>query len=406
MLAAESEPRRTSPSITTETSLERALRRSDVVFSAIRVGGAEARARDERRALRAGVLGQETVGLAGITYGLRTLPVALRIAARVADLAPTAWFVNFTNPAGMITEALRPVLGNRVIGICDSPNGLITRVRALFGVSAAEVTADYIGINHCGWLRSMRIGDRDLLVELTSSDELLDSFEEGRLFGARILRALGCVPNEYVHFYYAAAELTGRLRDDRSRGEILAAEQRAFYDAARARPTDAAALWTAAHDRREASYLAESRPGDRERATADMVGGYQDVALNVVEALTTDRPATMIVNVPNATGGPDTRDPEPAIPGLPTDMVVETYCHVDGAGAVPVATAAPDLHQLGLVSSVRGAERAAIEAVRTGDRSLAYRALVTHPLGGSPAAAQAVLDGLLADEPDMARLLR
>ena len=93
------------PAIRAETDLPRALRGADVVFSAIRVGGAAARARDERRALDAGVLGQETVGLAGLSYGLRTLPVVLDIARVVADVAPRAWFVNFTNPAGMITMA-------------------------------------------------------------------------------------------------------------------------------------------------------------------------------------------------------------------------------------------------------------------------------------------------------------
>src|SRR3712207_134615 len=104
-----------------ETSLPDAVRDADFVFSAIRVGGAAGRVADERRALAHGVLGQETVGTGGLAFGLRTLPVAIDLARTVAELAPRAWLVNFTNPAGMITEASRTVLGDRVIGICDSP---------------------------------------------------------------------------------------------------------------------------------------------------------------------------------------------------------------------------------------------------------------------------------------------
>ena len=411
VLAAEGEG---GPAVRTETDLERALRDADVVFSAIRVGGAAARARDERRALDAGALGQETVGLAGIAYGLRTVPVALDIARVVTDVAPHAWVINFTNPAGMITEALRPVLGARVIGVCDSPNGLIARVCRVFGVPVDAVRADYAGINHCGWLRSLRLAHRDLLAELLSSDALIESFEEGRLFGARALRALGCVPNEYLHFYYAAAELTERLRAGRTRGEILAGEQGEFYAAAGRDPDAAAELWAAALHRRESTYLAETRSLTQQRDRRDLVGGgYQDVAIDLITALTSGEPATLIVNAPNArppaTAGPDGRDDAamaPAIPGLPADMVVETASRIDGTGATALPAAPPDLHQLGLICAVRAAERAAIDAVRTGDRATAYRALLTHPLCGSPAAAARMLDGLLADEPALAALLR
>ena len=115
------------PELVLAASPADAIRGADFVFSAIRVGGAIGRVADERRALARGVIGQETVGAGGLGYGLRTLPVALELARTVAELAPQAWLINFTNPAGLITEALRPVLGDRVIGICDSPAGLIRR---------------------------------------------------------------------------------------------------------------------------------------------------------------------------------------------------------------------------------------------------------------------------------------
>ena len=132
-------------------SVTEAVTGADVVFSAIRVGGAAGRVRDERRALDLGVLGQETVGAGGIAYALRTLPVALDAAQVIRDVAPDAWLINFTNPAGLVTEALRTVLGDRVIGICDSPIGLVRRAgprggtacrpRAARSITSASITS-------------------------------------------------------------------------------------------------------------------------------------------------------------------------------------------------------------------------------------------------------------------------
>src|SRR6478735_10990306 len=115
------------PPVTLALDAARALEGADVVFAAIRVGGAEGRIADERRALNRAVLGQETVGAGGLAFGLRTLPVMLDLAEATARYAPDAWFLSFTNPAGLVTEAVRRVLGDRVVGICDSPVGLVRR---------------------------------------------------------------------------------------------------------------------------------------------------------------------------------------------------------------------------------------------------------------------------------------
>ena len=197
------------------------------MFSAIRVGGAAGRVADERRALAHGVLGQETVGAGGLAYGLRTLPVALELARTVAELAPRAWLINFTNPAGLITEASRAVLGDRVIGICDSPVGLIRRVCRALGVAETElatgrVVPDYVGINHLGWLRALRRDGEDLLPDLLGSDAAIESFEEGRLFGAPLMRALAAVPNEYLHYYYSTAEVLAALATGPDQGRVPA----------------------------------------------------------------------------------------------------------------------------------------------------------------------------------------
>jgi len=382
-----------------ETSLAEAVAGADFVFSAIRVGGTAGRVADERRALSAGVLGQETVGAGGLAYGLRTLPAALELARTVAELAPDAWLINFTNPAGMITEASRAVLGERVIGICDSPVGLVRRTcRALripqAELQAGELVADYAGINHLGWLRALRLGGRDLLPGLLASDAALASFEEGRLFGGPLLRALGTVPNEYLYFYYRRAEVLAALATGPTRGEVVRGEQEDFYAAALARPAEAAELWEAARQRREESYLAEAR--DQPRDAQDLAGGgYQEVALDLMQALSGGPVGRLIVNVANGT----------TLPELPADLVIEVPCRVDGTGAHPLPASPLDLHQLGLLASVRASERAAIEAIATGSAEAALRAFALSPLVDSVDTAQRLLAGLLADDPELARLL-
>lgn len=127
------------PRISATTDAEAAADGADVVFCAIRVGGLEGRVIDERVALDRGMLGQETTGPGGIAKALRTIPATDRIAATVARRAPNAWFVNFTNPAGIVTESLRDTLGERVVGVCDTPSGLCGRVAAALGRDASDL---------------------------------------------------------------------------------------------------------------------------------------------------------------------------------------------------------------------------------------------------------------------------
>jgi 6-phospho-beta-glucosidase len=184
------------------TSLDEALEGADFVFCAIRVGKLEGRVVDERVPLEEGIVGQETTGPAGICFALRTVPVMLELAEAVAARAPRAWFINFTNPAGLVTEAIQDVLGGRAVGICDSPAGLCRRVASALGRSEEELWFEYFGLNHLGWLSAIRDGERDLLPQLLADDDRLATFEEGRLFGGDWLRTLGMIPNEYLYFYY------------------------------------------------------------------------------------------------------------------------------------------------------------------------------------------------------------
>ncbi len=390
---------RPAPKVRTTTELDDALRGADVVFAAIRVGGAAGRVADERGALRLGILGQETVGAGGLTYGLRTLPVMLDIARRVADVAPDAWLLNFTNPAGMITEALREMMGDKVIGICDSPVGLIRRACRAAGVEEAAAVADYVGINHLGWLRSLDVGGRDLLPAVLADTDALDGIEEGRIFGAELLRGLGAIPNEYLYFYYSQRELVTELTAGTTRGEVVAADQQSFYAAAHSDPDAALAAWSDARMRREQSYLAEARgEHDRDRDRQDLIGGgYEHVALDLMSALAGGRPRTVIVNCRNGS----------AIGQLPEEMVVEIAGTVTATGVDPLPVDRPlTLHQLGLMAAVRAAERTLIAAVNQRSVELARLAFTLHPLVGSPRIAAALVDGAVADNPELDALLR
>ncbi|RYV52969.1 6-phospho-beta-glucosidase [Pengzhenrongella frigida] len=363
-----------APTVTATTDLDEAVTGADFVFCAIRVGGAEGRTFDERIALDLGVLGQETTGPGGLAYAIRTLPVMLAIAERVKVLAPEAWFINFTNPAGIVTEALRRVLGMRVVGICDTPIGLLRRAAVAITGSPVVDTFDYVGLNHLGWLRSMEVDGRDRLPELLADPARLVRIEEARLMGLDWVQALGALPNEYLYYYYANREAVTRIRfSESTRGEFLLHQQADFYGRAAAEPGHALELWERTKHEREATYMAEGRPKGQEHAReeADLEdGGYQQVALNLMAALATGRRSTMILNVRNGD----------VVPGLPADAVVEVPCTVDADGVHPHRIAPVGGHMLALLQTVKAVEQLTIEAVVNRSATLAWKAIALHPL--------------------------
>lgn len=384
--------------ISATTELAVALVGADFVFCAIRVGGARSRIADERVALELGVLGQETTGPGGLAYALRTIPVMQAIAKQVRAIAPQAWFVNFTNPAGIITEALRPILGEKVVGICDTPIGLMRRAAVAVGTSPEDPSLryDYVGLNHLGWLRTLEVGGVDRLPELLADDERLHQIEEVRLIGADWTRELAALPNEYLFYYYRRDEALARIQQaSQTRGEFLAEQQDRFYAAAAQEPQQALTLWRATRDQREQTYMAEARDADEQRDAADTDGGYQAVALALMTALSGGEATTAIVNVANA----DT------VPGLPAEAVIEVPCRVDSAGIRPLPIGALGGHQLGLVQSVKAVEQLTIQAATEHREGLAWQAFSTHPLVGSVTLGRHLLDGYRRRLPEVAAVL-
>ncbi|ASN39694.1 6-phospho-beta-glucosidase [Paeniglutamicibacter terrestris] len=386
------------PRVTTANGLDEAIIGARFIFSAMRISGTAGRIMDERIALNLGVLGQETTGPGGLAYALRTLPHARDLAQRVARLAPEAMVINFTNPAGIITEAMRESLGDRVVGICDTPIGLIRRAVHAIGATDRQVDFDYVGLNHLGWLRSLVVDGEDKLPALLADDAALESIEEARLMGLDWIRALGAIPNEYLYYYYFQREATARLRGSgQTRGEFLHDQQGHFYELACEHPDSALELWQRTKHEREASYMAESRPEDQRsnREASDIEGGgYQQVALDLMTALLGGTPATMILNVAN----------RGLVPQLPDEAVIEVPCRVTGAGIVPMNIAPVTGEMLGLLQQLKAVEQLVIAAAKDKSETLAWRALAAHPLVDSISVAKQLLQTYKEQIPGVAEV--
>src|SRR5215210_4590661 len=378
----------------TTTELGDAVEDADFVFCAIRVGQLEGRVVDESVPLALGVLGQETTGPGGICFALRTIPAMVRLAETVAERAPGAWLVNFTNPAGMVTEALQRVLGDRVVGICDSPSSLCRRVARALGRDPAEMWFDYFGLNHLGWLRAAHDADGDRLPGLLADDGALASFEEGRLFGAEWLRTLGMIPNEYLYYFYFAADTVESIRAGVPRGAALLESQAAFYEGNGEAPEQALAAWRATRAERDRTYMAAERSAAGGGAAHDDggdPGGYEGEAMAVVQAIANNTRTVMILNTANRS----------ALPFLDDRAVVEVPAVVGRSGPVPVAVGPTPPHAQALVTSIKDVERTTIEAALSGSAELAVRALALHPLVPSVTVARRIFEGYRGQLPEL-----
>jgi 6-phospho-beta-glucosidase len=375
-------------SVTSEAAV--AFTGADYVFSAIRVGGDRARVIDEQVALRRGLVGQETTGPGGCAMALRTIPVVLSYCDLLSRCAPNAVLINFTNPAGLITQAITAHGAVKAVGVCDTPGGTVARLAEFLGTSQFDLSGSYAGLNHLGWVCSLRAGGRERI------GELIDRFAELRGFDHRFaafdpeqVRRVGAVPAEYVYYYYDPARYvrevaragTSRGQDVlRLNGELLGALAAAFAR------DDLAAAWSA-YDTlmgvRSDTYMRTDTDGDAGQAAARQaraaagpaglaaaaIGGYEGLALRVIGGLTGRQPAEVIVNLPAG-----------ARLGLDPGDVVELPARADRAGLTPLP--APDLPRpaAALVEQVKDYERGIVAAALSGDADLAAVALAGHPL--------------------------
>lgn len=369
-----------SARLTAPSTVAEAVEGADYVFVSIRVGGIERRAADEAAALRLGVVGQETVGPGGFAMALRTIPALVEYAREVTRLAPSAWIVNFTNPVGIVTQAVRTATGARIIGICDTPTELFEEVAHALDVPSAECRFDYFGLNHLGWVREVYHRGVPQLDRLWDRPDLLRRCYRAPLFEPERLRQLRLLPTEYVYYYYRPREACENVaRAGTSRGAVIAGLNAQLFADLREGRKDPVATYEAYLAARDAGYMQieSGSAAPLGRSPWAELTGYDKIALQTVSAIHFNTGAIIPLNVENRGNLPELQ---------PAD-VIEVPCAVNANGALALhAGPMPDTVRE-LVVAVKDYERATVEAALTRRPDAAIDALVLNPLVGSRALA-------------------
>ena len=380
------------------SSIEDAVDGADFVLNSVRVGGIATRAADELTSIKHGYPGQETTGPTGAAMALRTVPVAIEQARLVERLSPEAWIVNFTNPAGLITQAVASHTKAKVVGICDTPTELFHRIAHALGASADEVVCDYVGLNHLGWVRGVRLRGEDVTDRVLDDDAILAQLYSAPLFDFSMIRTLRLIPTEYLFFYYARRRaLENQVRQGSSRGAEVERLNGVLIETLASRldagdGEGAIAAYADYLNRRSGSYMKlEASAGSAFDPDAPfdedpfrVASGYHRIALDVMCALTGARPARIVVNTRNAG----------VVKSLPAEDIIETPCQVGLNSIAPEPVGALPDAVLGLVQSVKAYERAAIEAALTDSRLIARKAFLIHPAIGEWEPSAALLHDL------------
>jgi len=342
--------------------LDRALDGADYVLIQIRVGGQEARLRDETVPLACGCIGQETTGAGGLAKAFRTVPVVLEIAERVRERAADgAWIVDFTNPVGIVTRALLDA-GHRAVGLCNVAIGVQRTAARLLAVEPESVVVDQVGLNHLTWVRAIRVDGDDVLPQLL--DEHGDELAGVSGLPLRVAEELGALPSYYLRYFYAHDRVLAEQLGGTPRALEVMQIERGLLDLYRD------------PELREKPPLLEQRGG----------AFYSEAAVGLVRSLATGDGAVHEVDVRN----------DDALAGFAADDVVELPARVtrDSIEPLPQPPLAPEL--LGLAQHVAAYERLAAEAAAAQDLELARKALLAHPLIGQHALVDELLEPLLA----------
>jgi 6-phospho-beta-glucosidase len=349
-----------------------ALDGADFVLFQLRVGGQAARLVDETLPLQFGVIGQETTGAGGFAKAMRTVPVVLELAELAARRsAPGAWIVDFTNPVGIVTQALVDD-GHRAIGLCNVAINLQRRMAAHFEVEPDRVALEHVGLNHLTWERAVRVDGVDRLPEVLEreSERLAEEFR----LPLDLFRTIGAIPSYYLRYYYLTRTVLEEQRAGHTRAlDVMDIEARLLE-----------------------LYRDESLA--EKPALLDDRGGafYSEAAAQLIASLHDGAGDIQVVDVRN----------DGALPDLPASAVVEIPARIDREGAhpLPLAPLAPE--QRGLVQAVKAYEELTVAAARSGDRTLAVRALGANPLVGAEVARPLLEAMLVADRGHLERFAR
>ena len=380
--------RRSAPAhVSTHTDVASALAGADFVVISIRAGGLAAREHDEAAALAHGLVGQETIGPAGFSMAVRTIPPIADYARAIAAHAPDAWVINFTNPVGIVTQAMRRAADVNVIGICDTPTELFAETAHALHVDASECTFDYVGLNHLGWLREVHHRGRPILSTVWQDEEALSRIYVRPLFPAPYLLDLRLLPTEYVYFYEFADRAVANIRAaGRTRGTQVAALTSRLFSELSAGSRDTLDVYEEYLAERSGSYM-QAETGQQAPAPPapwSELTGYDRIAYDVIAGIVNDTNIILPLNVAN----------EGNIPELEPGDVIEPPCRVGRNGPAPQRVGNLPAAVRDLVVRVKAYERATIDAAFSRSRDALVDALALNPLVASRSVSSAVIDHL------------
>ncbi len=349
---------------TLTTDLETAVTGCDYVLAQVRVGRLAARVKDEKIPLKYDLIGQETTGIGGFFKALRTIPVVLGIARTMERLCPDAWLINFSNPSGLVAEAVQNQSKIRMLGLCNNAVNMYKHIREWAGSPTAEL--EYLGLNHLTWLTSVIVDGRNLLADALatgmSGAKMRNIPDTG--FDPECLRAAGGIPCGYLNYFYKREAMLAKLKaEPRSRGEVCEDIENELYD-----------------------LYKDPNLGVKPDLLNQRGGAlYSEAAVSLVESIENDLGETHVVNVRNQGALAFMRD---------TD-VVEVPAVVGRDGVKPLPIHCENEHIISLMQVVKAYERHAAQAALTGDRLEALRAMMIHPLIGDFQAARDCFEEML-----------
>lgn len=354
---------------------ESALRDADFVCSQFRAGCLDARISDERISLKYGLIGQETNGLGGFANACRTIPIALEIAADMERLCPDAWLLNFTNPSGMVTEAILRHSRIKAVGLCNVPvimqKGITTLLQC---ADEKEVVMQVAGLNHFIFVRQILHKGKEWLPEViaeinTGRDPLVPRNIPPFRWPSHLLQGLGMIPCAYLRYYYMKDDLLrqelAEAGGEGTRGEVVKQLEKILFDQYR---DPHLAVKPKALEGRGGQY-------------------YSEAACELMNAIYNDKRIIMHVNTRN----------NGAISGLPDDCAVEVSSLITASGPLPLNVAPFPEDTLRLLQLMKSFERLTIEAALTGNRHTAWRALMLNPLIVSGEMLELALDEVIAE---------
>ncbi|KQL52470.1 diacetylchitobiose-6-phosphate hydrolase [Heyndrickxia shackletonii] len=350
-----------------------ALKDADFVTTQFRVGLLDARAKDERIPLKYGVLGQETNGPGGLFKGLRTIPVILDICREMEELCPDAWLINFTNPAGMVTEAvLRYSNIKKVVGLCNVPIGMEMGVARLLDVDHSRVRITFAGLNHMVYGLDIfldGVSVKDKVIDLITNPDNAITVENvpALEWEPEFLKALNALPCSYHHYYYKRSDMVEKelknAKELGTRAEVVKKLEAELFELYKDPNLDV-------------------KPPQLEKR-----GGayYSDAAVRLIHSIYTDKKDIQPVNTIN----------NGAIAGIPADSAVEVSCIITKDGPKPIAIGELPVAVQGLVGQIKSFERVAAEAAVTGDYNTALLAMTINPLVANDRVGKLILDEML-----------